>query len=135
DLFVMAAAALAGRLGVDEKTLLEKFRTREAESSTVIRPGLAIPHVVVDGRGLFEILPVRCREGIVFSGEEEPVRTAFVLVGSQDERNYHLRALMAIAEVVQEPGFADRWLSAAGPEQLRDILLLSSRRRDKPPAP
>jgi mannitol/fructose-specific phosphotransferase system IIA component (Ntr-type) len=84
----------------------------------------------VDGKGVFEILPVRCREGITFDPQKPPVRTAFILAGSPDERNYHLRVLMAIAHIVQEPHFTDRWQAAAGPEALRDILLLSGRKRD-----
>jgi mannitol/fructose-specific phosphotransferase system IIA component (Ntr-type) len=57
------------------------------------------------------------------------VRIAFVLVGSSDQRNFHLRALMAIAHVVQEENFVQRFLAAEHPEQLRDLLLLSNRKR------
>lgn len=41
-----------------------------------------------------------------------------------------LRALMAIAQIVQEEKFRDRWLAATSPEQLRDLVLLSRRPRD-----
>jgi amino acid transporter/mannitol/fructose-specific phosphotransferase system IIA component (Ntr-type) len=129
ELFDKAADLLAKRLDVGKAALLEKFQAREQQSTTVIQPGLAIPHVVVDGRGLFAILLVRCREGIAFAGEQQPVHTAFILVGSQDERNYHLRALMAIAHIVQEKDFERRWLAAPKAEHLRDILLLSDRER------
>jgi mannitol/fructose-specific phosphotransferase system IIA component (Ntr-type) len=131
DLFAEVADALSQRLGIDRDALLRKLQAREAQSSTVIRPGLAIPHIVVEGAGLFELLVVRCREGITFSREQPPVQIVFILVGSDDERNYHLRALMAIAHIVQEHGFMDRWLAAPHVEHLRDILLLSGRERDK----
>jgi mannitol/fructose-specific phosphotransferase system IIA component (Ntr-type) len=130
QVFAMAAEHLARRLNVARAALLAKFEARERESTTVIQPGLAIPHIVVEGSGLFDVLPVRCREGIIFAADQEPVDTAFILVGSPDERNYHLRALMAIAQIVQEPGFRRRWLGAHGVEHLRDILLLSKRQRD-----
>jgi len=55
----------------------------------------------------------------------------FVLAGSTDERNFHLRALMAIAHVVQAPDFMPRWMAAPHAEQLRDIVLLSRRLREK----
>lgn len=129
DLFRRAAAELSGRIGVDEGGLLELFQAREARSSTVVEPGLAIPHVIVEGQNRFEVLLVRCREGILFPGHDEPVRVAFVLVGSADERNYHLRALMAVAEIVREDGFIGRWLGAPDSEHLRDIVLLSKRMR------
>jgi hypothetical protein len=36
---------------------------------------------------------------------------------------------MAIAHTVEEPDFEQRWHRAGGIEQLRDIVLLSSRKR------
>jgi mannitol/fructose-specific phosphotransferase system IIA component (Ntr-type) len=130
DLFAQAADVLSDRLNMDHRTLLEKFRTREALSSTAIMPGLAIPHIVVEGEGLFDLLVVRCREGAVFGPDLPPIQAAFVLIGSDDERNYHLRALMAIAHIVQEDEFMEQWLAAPQAEHLRDILLLSGRQRD-----
>ncbi|MDY7009792.1 MAG: amino acid permease [Planctomycetota bacterium] len=132
EMFDRAADSLAGRMDIDKQHLLTLFRQREASSSTVIEPGLAIPHIIVDGENIFEMLLIRCKEGVRFSGQNEPVRAAFVLVGSRDERNYHLRALMAIAHIVQEHNFHQRWLDASNIEHLRDILLLSGRKRDVP---
>jgi len=130
DLFHKASRALSEKLDIDADKLYELFIQRERESTTVIKPGLAIPHIVVDGRGIFEILLVRCRGGVIFSELQEPVKTAFVLIGSADERNYHLRALMSIAHIVSEPDFESRWFAARNIEQLRDIILLSGRKRD-----
>jgi len=129
DLFMRVAEVLAPRLNMPKEHLFELFLSRERESSTVVQPGLAIPHIVVDGEGLFDIVLVRCKEGIIFSELNPPVKTAFILVGSRDERNYHLRALMIIAHIVEEPGFQERWLAARGEEQLRDVILLSGRKR------
>ncbi|MCK4525766.1 PTS sugar transporter subunit IIA, partial [candidate division WOR-3 bacterium] len=62
--------------------------------------------------------------------EDAPaVNTVFVLVGTKDERNFHLRALAAIAQIVQNPHFKDRWLAAKSEESLRDIVLLGKRSR------
>jgi len=103
---------------------------RERESHTVIAPGLAVPHVVIDGKKSFGILMARCREGIVFAEDEPPVTAVFVLVGTADERNYHLRALSAIAQVVQDPHFMKRWMQAKNEQSLRDVVLLGERRRN-----
>ncbi|MHC4981720.1 MAG: amino acid permease, partial [Planctomycetota bacterium] len=89
EMFRRAAAALAPRLKMDQQRLFEQFLEREAQSSTVIQPGLAIPHVIVDGRKLFDVLLIRCKDGAVFPGQAEPVRVVFMLVGTRDERNYH----------------------------------------------
>ncbi|MCK4751860.1 MAG: hypothetical protein KAS75_00335 [Planctomycetes bacterium] len=44
---------------------------------------------------------------------------------SKDECNYHLRALMAIAQIAQEKGFERRWLGARDTEGIRNLILLS----------
>jgi APA family basic amino acid/polyamine antiporter len=54
----------------------------------------------------------------------------FILAGSGDERNYHLRALMAIARIAQEKDFEKRWLAARDTETIRNLILLSTRKRD-----
>ena len=103
---------------------------REKESTTALRPGLAIPHIIVEGEKKFEILLARCKEGIIFSKDTPPVHAVFALAGSQDERKFHLRVLMAITQITQEPDFDKRWLDARDKEALRDIILLSKRRRE-----
>ena len=132
EMFEQAAGVLSQRTGIDRKSLLELLGRREESSSTVIEPGLAIPHIIVEGENIFEIVLIRCRGGAKFAGQDEPVLAAFVLAGSRDERNYHLRALMAIAHIVQEHNFRRRWMDASNAEHLRDILLLSGRKRDVP---
>ncbi|MBN2208994.1 MAG: amino acid permease [Candidatus Coatesbacteria bacterium] len=129
QMFAAVAAALAPRLGISESTLLELFLERERESSTVVGHGIAIPHVIAEGKGLFDMALVRCKQGIFFSDAHPHVHTAFILVGSSDQRNYHLRALMAIAHIAQEHGFDQKWLEATSIQQMRDMLLLSGRKR------
>lgn len=130
-LFQRVAEAMGPRVGVDPEQLNQLLLERERESSTVVETGLAVPHVVVPGEQVFELALVRCGAGATFSELNEPVRIAFVLLGSADQRNYHLRALMAIAQIVREEGFQRRWLEANGVGQLRDMVLLSSRPRDR----
>ncbi len=130
DMFARAAKALAEHIEMPEDKLFELLLAREKESSTVIQPGLAIPHIVVEGQNIFAVLMIRSKAGIVFSDLHQPVRTVFVLIGSRDQRNFHLRALMAIAHIVEEPDFEKRWMEAANPEQLRDVVLLSGRTRE-----
>ncbi|MHC4872578.1 MAG: amino acid permease [Planctomycetota bacterium] len=129
ELFRQIAEVLPERLHLTADEFYELFLDREKEGSTVIQPGLAIPHIIVPGENIFDLILVRCREGIIFSELHAPVKIAFVLIGSRDERNYHLRALMNIAHIVQEKDFETRWLEASTTDQLRDMVLLSSRER------
>jgi APA family basic amino acid/polyamine antiporter len=133
NIFRQVSTILAGRLQTDEYVLFEKFLHREAEGGTVVQPGLAIPHIVVEGQHKFDVLLIRARDGINFPNAPEPVKIMFVLAGSKDERNYHLRALMAIAQVAQEKDFEKRWLTARNTEAIRNLILLSTRKRDTAP--
>jgi len=131
DFFRIVAKKIAGRLNIDSRQLLDSFIAREKESTTAVRPGLAIPHITIEGEHKFELVIARCEAGINFSEELPPIYAAFVLVGSRDERNFHLRALSAIAQIAQDANFDKNWLRAKSIEELRDIILLASRHREK----
>jgi amino acid transporter len=131
EFFKSVAEALSGRLKVEPSVLLKLLIERERESSTVISPGLAIPHVIVEGERTFDILLARCRKGIFFSERSPEVHAIFVLAGTSDERNFHLRTLSAIAQIAQGPDFERRFMAAEGKEGLRDCVLLAERRRDE----
>ncbi len=130
EFFRLVSESLGGQLHTEPEVLFNQFIAREQESTTVIRPGLAIPHIVVPGESKFEVLVVRSREGITLSKLQPPVHAVFALAGSRDERPFHLRALMAIAQIVQQADFDKKWLAARNPQEMRDILLLGKRRRD-----
>jgi mannitol/fructose-specific phosphotransferase system IIA component (Ntr-type) len=130
EFFVAAAEQLAPRLGLDVDAVARMLRAREQQGSTLLGPCLAVPHIVVPGSERFEMLLARATAGVRFSPDAPEVKTIFVLAGSRDERNFHLRALAAIAQIVQDKSFERRWMTAAGEQALRDILLLSQRGRD-----
>jgi amino acid transporter/mannitol/fructose-specific phosphotransferase system IIA component (Ntr-type) len=130
DIFRKVSTILGERLETSEYVLFEKFLHREAEGGTVVQPGFAIPHIVVEGEKKFDVFLIRARDGINFRGVPDPVKIMFVLAGSKDERNYHLRALMAIAQIAQEERFEQRWLAARDTQGLRNLILLSTRKRD-----
>ncbi len=129
EFFRKTSAVLAQLLGMDKESVFNLLLEREKESSTVIRPGLAIPHIIVPGKQKFRILLARCKDGITFPEAKEKVHTVFMLIGSKDERNFHLRALAAIAEIAQRGDFDENWLAARDTEELRNIILLAERQR------
>ncbi len=53
----------------------------------------------------------------------------FALAGSENERNFHLQALMAIAQIVQNKNFKEDWSKVRSSEDLRDLILLAERVR------
>lgn len=131
DFFELVAAEMAGRLNVAPATLLKSLLDREEQSSTVLTAGLAIPHIIIEGQHHLDILLARCKEGVVFSESDTKIQAIFVIVGTKDERNLHLHCLSAIAQIVQDPNFEKKWLTAKHREALRDIVLLGKRKRRK----
>jgi APA family basic amino acid/polyamine antiporter len=129
EFFKSTALEMSYKVGMKEEVLLNFLIKRERESSTAINPFFAVPHIIIDGEHIFAILIARSRNGIVFSKEFPNVHAVFVLIGTRDERNFHLISLAAIAQIVQEADFEKRWMEAKDEEALRDIVLLGQRRR------
>ncbi|NQT22174.1 MAG: amino acid permease [Candidatus Omnitrophica bacterium] len=136
--FHIISERLSKSLNMPADSIFKLLVTRENESSTVIRPGssaphvvagLAIPHIVVRGEGRFSMLLARCKKGITFPKTGVTVHIVFVLAGTKDERNFHLRALAAIAEIAQAKDFDKSWLNAKDKTGLRNIILTAERRR------
>ncbi len=132
ELFHVVADNMAPRVGRPAEEIARKLKEREALSSTVIRPGLAIPHLILEDAAPMQAMLVRSRPGVVFEPDEPPVRAIFALIASPQERNFYLKALVAIAEVAQETGFDRKWMQAGSPEALREVVLAAERRREHP---
>jgi mannitol/fructose-specific phosphotransferase system IIA component (Ntr-type) len=128
--FHLAAEKLSERMHIEAPTLVNLLLARERDSSTVLSPGLAIPHIIIEGQNRFNILVARAREGISFSENAPHVHAVFILLGTRDQRNLHLRALSAIAQIALEKDFEKRWLASRDQKALRNLLLLSKRKRD-----
>ncbi len=129
----LAAQHLGPRVNLDPGDLIARLRKREQQSSTLLTPMIAIPHIVIPGPRRFELLLARIRGGVRWSDGAPVVHTVFLLAGSQDERNLHLQALAAIAQTLQDEDFERRWLAAKNARALRDLMLLSTRARHEPP--
>ena len=129
DFFREVSRSAREGVNLSEDFLYDLLWERERESSTAIIPGLAIPHIIVPGENKFEILLARCRGGIIFDDATPPIHTVFVLLGTQDERNFHLKVLAAIAQIAQDTDFDSKWQDARNAEELRDAVLLAKRRR------
>ena len=117
---------LASQSGI----LADLLIRREETSSTVLTPYVAIPHLMIDGKNIFELIIVKATHGVQFPGNAAPqVKAIFFLFGTADQRNLHLKSLAAIAQIIQSPTFEKRWEKADTPEKIRDLLLLAKRNR------
>ncbi|HEB31555.1 MAG TPA: amino acid permease [Spirochaetes bacterium] len=129
SLFNVLSKAFSEIFNIPPKTVYDLLEKREAETTTVIQTGLAMPHIIIEGNSKFDIVIVRSKSGINFLIDDPPVHIVFALAGTKDERNFHLQALMAIAQIVQNKDFTNNWIKVRGPEDLRNLILLAQRVR------
>ncbi len=129
EFLTRSARDFSRRLNITTEETVRLLQEREAEGSTVVAPGIALPHLIVPGSNLFALFVVKCPDGVVFDPDEPPVHAIFVLAGSRDRRNFHLRSLAAIAQIISTPDFESNWRKLTTPAQLRDAILLGARRR------
>lgn len=129
SVFSRIASALAVNISLPSESIEELLSERERESGTAISPVVAIPHIIIPGQKNFTLLLARAKQGVFFSEEYPSIKAIFVLAGTKDERNFHLKALSAIAQTVSDKSFDDLWMKAKNEHALRDIFLLAERSR------
>lgn len=129
QVFNEIASAMSDRLGCADNKFLQLLEEREKESSTALNSFLAVPHIVIEGEKRFDIAIIRVKKGVAFNENAQNIKAIFVLAGTKDERNFHLRALSAIAQIVQSQKFLSDWEKAGHIEDLRDLVLLAKRQR------
>ena len=130
EAFEIALAEIAKNVDINTDEVYEKLIEREKTSSTALSPFFAVPHVVLEGENIFELLIMRSRKGIYFSDTAPNVHSLFFLLGTMDQRHFHLVALSAIAQIVQDPTFETNWLKAVNADELRKLILKAERKRE-----
>ncbi|MFP4547308.1 MAG: amino acid permease [Fidelibacterota bacterium] len=128
-LFRKISEKWSNELNIKNQKLMDLLEEREKESSTALSSFLAIPHIIVNGEKLFKMLIIRNKQGVYFNDKNKAVKAIFILIGSKDERQFHLQALSAIAQITQNEKFEKLWMAAKSKENLKDICLLSDRKR------
>ncbi|MBN2858132.1 MAG: amino acid permease [Candidatus Delongbacteria bacterium] len=129
DLFSIIASHISPKLNIDRENVEKLLIQRENDNSTALTDFIAIPHIIIEGTEKFDIFLYRGKNGFVFTDNRDNIKAVFVLLGTKDQRNFHLRAISAIAQIVQDPDFKERWENAKTIEHLRDIVLLGKRIR------
>jgi len=113
---------------LDGETLLQRLRAREAESSTGVGEGVAIPHCFLEGLDRTVCVMAQVPLGIGYDAiDQQPVYILFVLISPPDARMAHLRLLARISRVANREGFAKEAAAAASPEALHELLVREDR--------
>lgn len=123
----LLAGELAGLTGWRKRTLVNTALDREAQDSTYLGYGLAIPHARVFEIPQPAVYLARSSRGVDWQGS--PARLIFLVVVPEERPEWHLQLLSRIVRWRQKSGFSEDELVAmpAGElaEQLRGILALN----------
>lgn len=114
---------------VDEPALLDQLLAGEAEQSTGIGGGLALPHAIVPGLDQTVLVVGRIDEGLDFAAlDSQPVDLVFLLLSAPGATTEHLRVLARLARIIHAEEMLATLRSADGPEELFDLLIAEDAR-------
>ncbi|NQV17981.1 MAG: amino acid permease [Armatimonadetes bacterium] len=129
QLFEIISENISAEIEMNKEEIFAKLKHRQEDCNTAISPFIAIPHIIIEGSGHFFLMLIRCKEGIKFTSKENSVKAVFAFIGTKEDRAFHLKTLAAIATLVQQKDFEEKWLNAENTHYLRDMVLLSKRMR------
>ena len=122
---------LCRSLDMDKQKLCEVLNGKKFESNVVLHPGIAIFSHIVSGRDKFNIVLGRTKKGLIVSKNIDPIHSFFVIVSSDDQKNFYWHSLMWVTQIAEELDFQEHWLQAKTVEELRDIFLKAWEHRKK----
>lgn len=120
---IVGSGATASGSAPDGEAILAAVLDREANGSTGLGGGIAIPHARTTG-----VADVTCalgisREGVDFDAVDgRPCHLIFLIVAPPDESTRYLKALSAVALIGRDAALVDRLVSAATPEEALAVL-------------
>jgi mannitol/fructose-specific phosphotransferase system IIA component (Ntr-type) len=107
----------------DAAATLRAVRRREAELSTGIGGGVAIPHGKSDSAGGLAIAAGVAAEPVAFDSlDGEPVRLFFLLVGPEAAAGLHVKALSRISRLVRREDTRGRLAASASPAEFMAVV-------------
>lgn len=125
----MVSPKIAKEVNMELNEVVRRFKERQELSNTAVTKFLALPHIVIDGESDVFLKIVRAKEGVYFTDEERSVKAIFLLGGGKGKRVLHLKTIASIATLVQSRDFEEKWLNAKTILDLKNLMILSKRRR------
>jgi mannitol/fructose-specific phosphotransferase system IIA component (Ntr-type) len=109
--------------GVDGAELLRTLERREAQSSTALGEGVAIPHARIAGLKRTILLFARSSAGIEWeSPDRRPVHLVLMLAGPAEDPGGYLKTLAAVSRLMRDARCRARLMAAATADELLRIL-------------
>ena len=96
---------------------------REAEGSTGIGEGIAIPHAKTEGVKAPGLASMIVREGVDYASlDEEPAYLFFLIAAPAGGENVHLEVLSRLSRMLMDEAFQENLKRAATPEEYLQVI-------------
>lgn len=127
EILTQMATFLASRYGLpDAHDIARRIIDREAEMSTGIGLGIAIPHARIPGIDQLYLIAGRSVKGIDFNAiDEQPVHLLFMMVSPQNTSAEHTQILSSLSRIMSYEEVRTRLLSVENAEQFLDVIIKS----------
>ncbi|MBN1422107.1 MAG: PTS sugar transporter subunit IIA [Planctomycetes bacterium] len=108
---------------IDPAACLESLLAREADASTGVGCGIALPHVSMPGLREERVAVATLRHGVRWDAiQKEPVRIVFLILGGQTDGVWRLAILARIARIVCRIDARRKLLGARSAASLLAVL-------------
>ena len=119
----VAEHAAANVDGVDGAELLRTLSQREAQASTALGDGVAIPHARIRGLQRMIVVFARSKAGVDWNASDKrPVHLALMLAGPAEDPGMYLKTLAAISRLMRDAQCRARLMSAETADDLLRVL-------------
>lgn len=122
---------LGDKLDLDKDKLYNLLKSRECESNCVLHPGIGIFSHVIKGKEKLDVVLVRTKKGLIISRDIDPINSFFIIVASEDQKQFYWHTLMWITQIGEQKDFEHNWLNAKNEEELRNVFLDAWRKRER----
>ena len=121
---LLADKAVELGLSDDAEGVFEAFKAREAESTTGMTGGFAIPHAKSDAIKAAGMIVVKFDEGVEWASMDgAPVTCAIaILTPAAEAGTTHLQLLSKVAVLLMDEGFRSGVQSADGAEKIAELI-------------
>jgi PTS system fructose-specific IIC component len=108
---------------VDKAKYKEGILAREAESTTALGDGIAIPHAKTAAVKRAGLVAMTVPDGVDYDApDEEPSDLFFMIAAPEGANNVHLEVLSRLAEMLMDDDFTDNLRAAKTPEEFLAVI-------------
>lgn len=119
---LIASLAANGRIN-DAILFKEMILKREAESSTGIGGGIAMPHAKTKAVNEPTVVFAKSAQGVDFASlDDEPARIFFMIAAPEGAGTMHLRTLAALSRLLIDSEFIEKLMATQTPDEVTELF-------------